>query len=134
MEIIIMIVDGLATKLAVLAFILVVIKALTKKMTKTGQKTAFKLDGYMMKIHRPAGYVLIGAGIIHGILSLRMITDYSIIVFITGLLCLLSCFGAIAGFMYRKKLANVKNWLIIHRFMTFTAIVTLVIHVASIRI
>jgi len=75
------IIDLLAAKVAQLAFIVVVVKCISKRFKN---KTA---NRFLMKIHRPAGYVLAASGLIHGVLSFRLFTTTPMIVYILGFIC-----------------------------------------------
>lgn len=117
---IIMIVDMLTAKVAMLAFLIVAAKFITKH---TGIKTA---DRFLMKIHRPVGYILAVTGLTHGILSFRIFSTTPIIVYVLGFICLLAIIAAIITFFLKNKLGN--KWLIWYRITTIIALFTLVLH------
>lgn len=117
---IIAIIDIMAAKIAMFAFLIVAAKFVTKHI---GAKTA---DRLLMKIHRPAGYVLAVTGLIHGVLSFRIFSTTPVIVYILGFICMLAILAAIATFFLKNKLGN--KWLIWHRITTVIALVTLVLH------
>lgn len=112
--------DMFAANLAQLTFIIVAIKFITKR---TGWK---KIDILLMKIHRPAGYVLLGTGLVHTVLSFRNVSTTPIMVYVLGMLCILSIAAAVMTFVFRKKFG--KSWLFWHRAATVIALVTLVAH------
>ena len=116
----IMIADKMTAKVALLALLIVVAKLITKRI---GTK---KADQFLMKIHRPAGYILAAAGLAHGILSFRIFSTTPVIVYILGFICLFAIVAALVTFFLKKKLG--KGWLIWHRITTVIALITLVLH------
>lgn len=114
------VIDLLAAKVAQLAFMIVAAKFVTKRIKN---KTA---DRFLMRIHRPAGYVLAVAGLIHGVLSFRIFSTTPIIVYILGFICFFAILAAIATFIFKMKLGN--RWLLWHRITTVVALVTLILH------
>lgn len=114
------IIGMLASKVAIVAFLIVIAKFVTKRIKN---KNA---DRFLMKIHRPAGYVLAVSGLIHGILSFRVFNATPIIVYILGFICLFAIIATIATFIFRKKLGN--KWRLCHRITTAVAFVTLILH------
>lgn len=118
-------VDIMVAKIAMISFLIVVAKFVTKRV---GAKSA---DRFLMKIHRPAGYILAVTGLIHSVLSFCVFSTTPIMVYILGIVCTLSILAAIATFIFRKKL--VKKWLLWHRITTVIALVTLVLHLMLIK-
>ena len=117
---IIMIADKLTAKVALLALLIVAAKFITKRI---GAK---KADRLLMKIHRPAGYILVAAGLTHGLLSFRILSITPALVYVLGFICLFAILAAIMTFLLKDKLS--KKWLIWHRFTTVIVLVTLVLH------
>lgn len=113
-------IDMFAANLALLSFFIVAIKFISKR---AGWK---KLDVFLMKAHRPVGYVLLSAGIIHTVLSFRDISTTPIAVYALGIVCTLSIAAAILTYVFRKKLG--KKWLFWHGAVTVIALVTLIAH------
>jgi hypothetical protein len=64
----VVLIDGLSAKIAMLMLFIVVAKFVTKRI---GLKS---FDRLLMKIYKPAGYILVMAGLIHIVFSLRMIS------------------------------------------------------------
>lgn len=121
MKDLIMIIDLMSAMAAMVAFFIVIAKFITKRIK------AKKADRFLMKIHRPAGYVLVVTGLIHGMFSFRVFNTTPVIVYILGFICLLAIVAAIATFFLKKKLG--KKWLIWHRVTTIIALLALVAHV-----
>ncbi len=113
-------IDSLTAKLAMLALFIVLAKFITKQ---TGFK---KLDTKLMKIHKPATYVLLITGIIHMITSFVYLNNLGILPYILGFICLLSIIGAAISFIKRKDIG--KKWLFWHRICSIIALITLFIH------
>lgn len=113
-------IDILAAKIAMIALLIVVAKFITKRI---GAKTA---DRFLMKIHRPAGYILAVAGLIHGILSFSVFSTTPTMVYVLGIICMVAILAAIMTFFLKNKLG--KKWLFWHRVTTVIALVTLVLH------
>lgn len=114
------VIDLLVAKVAQLAFMIVAAKFVTKRVKN---KTA---DRFLMKIHRPAGYVLAVTSLIHGVLSFRVFATTPIIVYILGFICFFAILAAILTFIFKKKM---NKWLIWHRITTVVALVTLILHI-----
>lgn len=117
---IITIINMLAANVAMITFLIVAAKFVTKRI---GPKTA---DRLLMKIHRPAGYILAVTGLIHGVLSLRVFNTMPVMVYILGFICMLAILAAIATFILKHKLGN--KWLIWHRVATVIAFAALILH------
>jgi hypothetical protein len=103
-----------------IAFSLVIAKFITKRLKNKA------VDLFLMKIHRPASYVLIAMGLLHGILSFFTFDIGFIPVYILGFICLLAIAAAMATYIFRKKLGA--RWLIWHRITTIIAFVAFVLH------
>lgn len=109
--------DIISAKIASLCFTFVLLKILTRRIN-------FKMaDRALMKIHKPAGYILVVSGAIHMVCSVRAITHTSIWVYILGTAIIL----AIAAYILKTKL---KNWLLWHRIFTLFAVLTMFLHLA----
>ncbi len=119
---IITILDIISAKIASLCFTIILLKLLTKRMKSK------KVDQLFMKIHKPAGYMLVIAGVIHMVCSIRAIADTSIWVYVLGTISLIAIIFAIATFVLRKK--GLKNWLFWHRTSTVVAFATMLMHLA----
>ncbi len=117
---IIMGIDSLTAELAMLALFIVLAKFITKR---TGFK---KLDTKLMKIHKPATFILLVTGIIHMFTSFVYFDRLGILPYILGFLCLISIIGAALTFIKRKNIG--KRWLFWHRICSIIALVTLFIH------
>lgn len=114
------IIDLLTSKVAMLAFLIVVAKFVSKRI---GNKS---VDRFIMKIHRPVGYVLVLTGLIHGVASFRVFNTTSIMAYILGGMCFLAIAAAIVTYIFRKKLGG--QWLFWHRISTVIALITLLVH------
>lgn len=117
---IIMGIDSLTARLAMLTLFIVLIKFITKR---TGPK---KLDTKLMKIHKSATYVLLVTGIIHMCTSFVYLNRLGIFPYLLGFICLFSIIGAALTFIKRKEIG--KKWLFWHRIFSLIALVTLFIH------
>jgi len=97
---IIMEIDSLTSNLAMLALFIVLAKFITKR---TGFK---KYDTKLMKIHKPATYVLLITGISHIFTSFVYLDRLGILPYILGFICSLSIIGAAISFIkrHRKKM------------------------------
>lgn len=102
-------IDIIKAKLAMVTFFIIVAKFITKHI---GAKS---VDRFLMMIHRPAGYILVIAGVIHMVLSFRVFSTTPIIVYILGFVCLLAIIASIVTFVM-KKIGG--KWLVSHRVMT----------------
>ena len=115
------VIDTISAKIASLCFTVVLLKMLTKRISF---KTA---DRALMKIHKPAGYILVVSGAIHMVCSVRAITHTSIWVYILGTVSMAAIILAIAAYILKTKL---KNWLLWHRIFTLLAVLTMFLHLA----
>lgn len=116
----VVLIDILSTKIAIFMLFIVVAKFVTKRV---GIKS---LDRLLMKIHKPAGYILVIAGLIHIVFSFRLISTTPIIVYVLGFISFLAIIASITTYVLRIKLG--KHWLIWHRIMTLIAIITVILH------
>lgn len=126
----IMIISAVTSKIALLAFFLILLKYVSKKLAKTGNKTFKKADKAFMKTHNLFGWLMIVFALIHGICSVYSIPEKGALPFIIGVICFIACLTAIGSFYYRKKMEEPKRWIQIHRISTVIALVTLIAHIA----
>jgi hypothetical protein len=103
-----------------LAFFLVIAKFIAKRLKNKA------VNLFLMKIHRPASYVLVAMGLLHGIFSFFIFDIGFILVYILGFICLLAMAAAMATYIFRKKLGA--GWLIWHRITTIIALGAFVLH------
>ena len=115
-----MIISTLSAKLAELALFILLAKFITKRI---GAK---KLDAKLMKIHKPATYVVVIAGVIHMCTSFSSFETLGIMPYLLGFVCLLSIIGAVLSFVKRKDIG--KRWVVWHRACSLLALVTLFLH------
>lgn len=116
---IIMILDKVSAKIALLLLLLVVLKFVTKHLHLT------KADRFLMKIHKPASYGLIVVGLVHTVASFRCFSELGFLPYIVGGTSILSMIGAIYTFRLRK---TDKKWLHYHRVLALVAIITCGLH------
>lgn len=116
---IIMILDKVSAKIALLLLMLVVLKFVTKRLHLK------KADRFLMKIHKPASWGLIVAGLVHMFASFRCLSEVGIVPYIVGGISILSIIGAIYTFRLRK---TDKKWLFYHRVLALAALVTCGLH------
>lgn len=133
MDNIIVLLDDTAAKLAYFALLILIAKFVTRLLAKKNNPFFVKLDRALMKVHKSASVVLIVFGLIHAVLSIYSIPDLTILPWLLGLVCLISCIGAVASFVLKKKLASPKRWLTIHRISTVVALITLFAHMVLAR-
>lgn len=133
MDNIITILDATAAKFAYLALLILLAKLATRLLAKTKLGFFVKLDRILMKVHKPASAVLIILGLIHAVLSIYSIADLTILPWLVGLICLISCIGAVVSFKLKNKMANPKRWLTLHRISTVVAVITLFGHMILAR-
>lgn len=113
-------IDSLTAKLAMLSLLIIVAKFVTKR-------TSFKkLDAQLMKIHKPSTYLLLITGSIHMLTSFIYLDRLGILPYVLGFVCMFSIIGAFVSFLKRKELGG--KWLFWHRVFSIIAIVTLIIH------
>lgn len=113
-------IDALCANLAMFALFIVSVKFVSKRI---GIKP---LDRLLMKIHRPAGYVLVVTGVIHMVFSFSKVSTTSAMVYIVGFICLFAIIASILAFNKRKKVGGA--WIVWHRLFTVIAIVTCILH------
>jgi hypothetical protein len=116
----VVLIDILSTKIVKFMLFIIAAKFVTKRV---GIKS---LDRLLMKIHKPAGYILVMAGLIHMVFSFRLIITTPIIVYVLGFISFLAIIASIMTYVLRKKLG--KHWLMWHRIMTLIAIITVILH------
>lgn len=133
MDNIIVLLDATAAKFAYLALLVLIAKFVTRLLAKKNNPFFVKLDRTLMKVHKPASAVLIILGTLHAVLSIYSIPELTILPWLLGLICLISCIGAVASFILKKKMANPKRWLTIHRISTVVALITLFAHMILAR-
>ncbi len=119
---IIMEIDFLTAQLAFLALLIVLAKFITKRM---GNK---KLDIRLLKIHKPATYILVVASIIHMFTSFVYFDELGVMPYLIGFISFLSIIGAAYTFIKRKKFG--KEWLFYHRVLSVVSVITLVAHIS----
>lgn len=125
-----MIISAVTSKIALLAFLLIILKYVSKRLAKTGNKTFKKADKAFMKTHNFFGWAMIFFALIHGICSVYSIPEKGSLPFIVGVVCFIACLTAIGCFYFRKKMEEPKRWIRIHRISTVVALVTLIAHIA----
>ncbi len=126
----IMIISAVTSKIALLAFFLILLKYISKRLAKTGNVTFKKADKAFMKTHNYFGWLMIVFALIHGICSVYSIPEKGALPFIIGVICFIACLTAVGSFYYRKKMKEPKSWIQIHQISTVIALVTLVAHIA----
>lgn len=115
----IVLLDGIASHIASLFLLVVVLKFVTKRLHWK------KADRYLMKLHKPAAYALVIAGAVHMLTSFHKLAEVGIFPYIAGLISLLAMVGAIYTFNMRKT--NTK-WLFYHRVLTIVALIACAVH------
>ncbi|SHI21809.1 hypothetical protein [Desulfosporosinus lacus] len=120
MSYLMMLINILSAKIAICAFFIVVAKFVTKRV---GIKS---VDRLLMTIHKPAGYVLVVAGLIHMVFSFQVVSTIPIIGYVMGFICMFAIIALIATCMLKRKFGE--HWLVWHRIMTAIAISTVILH------
>ncbi|MBZ3935616.1 hypothetical protein [Methanimicrococcus blatticola] len=121
--------DHVISKIALLLFLLVVLKFISKRLSKTGVSALKTFDKFFMKIHLPIGFAMIALALIHGVLSIYSIETVGWLPFVLGIVCMASCLIAVGSFYLRKKMNKSKHWLPVHQISTIIAFVTLIGHI-----
>lgn len=116
----IILINMIAANIAIGAFLIVIAKFVTKRV---GIKY---VDRFLMKIHKPASYVLVVAGLIHMVCSFHVIGTTPIFGYVLGFISMFAIIALIATWMLRRKLG--KHWLVWHRILTVIAISTVILH------
>lgn len=114
-------VDIISAKIASLCFTVVLLKMLTRRINFK------KADRALMRMHKPAGCLLVVSSTIHMICSVRAVAHTSVWVYILGTVSMAAIILAIAAYILKTKL---KNWLLWHRIFTLFAILTMFLHMA----
>lgn len=115
-----MLINMLSANIAICAFFIVVAKFVTKRV---GTKS---VDRFLMNIHKPAGYVLVVAGLIHMVFSFHLLGTTPISGYVLGFIGMFAILALIATCVLRRKLGE--HWLVWHRIMTAIAISTVILH------
>lgn len=121
--------DKVISKIALLLFLLVVLKFISKRLSKTGVPALKKFDKFFMKNHLLLGFAMIALALIHGVLSIYSIETLGLLPFVIGIVCMASCLIAVGSFYLRKKMKKPKHWLPVHQISTVIALVTLIGHI-----
>ena len=116
---IVVLVDSVASRMASLLLLVVILKFATKRLHSK------RADMCLMKIHKPASYGLILAGVVHMFTSFYDFSRAGILPYVAGLISLLAMIGAVYVFKRRKTCAK---WLLYHRILTVIAVTAFLIH------
>lgn len=111
-------VDEIVAWIATICFLFVVAKYSSKRLRIK------KLDRFLMKIHKPFAKIIIILGLVHGILSFINFKEYSIFVYITGILCLLAMMMSGKSLKLHKRKQGMNH----HRMWSAIGMVVLLIH------
>ncbi len=117
----------IAAVIATLSFSGVVAKFITKRFKR--YTLIKKADIALMKIHKPAAFILIVFGAFHGILSIINFHEFGMLPNILGTIGLLSCIASTAFFYLKKRLRIPKIWIFHHRSYAVVALVALIGHI-----
>ncbi|MEL7659402.1 hypothetical protein [Acetobacterium wieringae] len=113
-------IDALCAKLAMLALVIVSAKFVSKRIKIK------VLDRFLMNVHRPAGYVLVGTGVIHMVLSFSQVSTTAVLAYVVGFISLVAIIAAILAFYKKNKVGG--RWIVWHRIFTVIAMITVVLH------
>lgn len=125
----IMMISHVTAKIALFAFLLIILKFASKKTAKTNIQLFKKTDKIFMKIHKPVGFAMIGFALIHGIFSVYSIELIGAGPFIIGAVSFAACLIAVVSFYQRKKMEKTSRWLRVHQLSTVIAMITLIWHI-----
>lgn len=112
--------DALCAKLALLALLIVSAKFMSKRIKIKA------LDRFLMKVHRPAGYVLVVTGVIHMVLSVSQVSTTATLAYIVGFISLIAIIAAILAFYKKNQVGG--RWIVWHRIFTVVALIAVFLH------
>ncbi len=104
-----------------IVFLLTVAKFATKRLPFK------KLDQFFMKFHKVASILLLVLAIVHMVLSIQLLKQRPISLFLLGLFMLICIVGCGLSHIFKKKLG--KKWIAIHRAFALLMCVCLIGHI-----
>lgn len=116
--------------IAVLLVFVLTVKLFVRKGAQKkwkGKNYCIRLNKLLKKTHIPMGVMLVIVGLVHGFLS-----SVSILSINSGTLCLVFSMLLGINFIVRKKLNQLKPWIVIHRGMAGLMIVLLIWHIIDV--
>ncbi len=102
-------------------FLLMVAKFATKRLPFK------KMDRIFLKFHKVSSIVLLLLAIVHMVLSIQLLKQRPISLFLLGILLLLCIAVCSLSHIFKKKLG--KKWIVIHRFAALLMCVCLIGHI-----
>lgn len=111
-----------------IAFFIVALKFVSKRLNPDGS-----FDLFLLKIHKPAGAVMIIAGLSHVVLSAWSIPVIGIVPYVIGIVSISSCIAAVVFYAVKDKLSSPIAWIKYHHLFTLITIITIIGHIAAAR-